>query len=86
MIKYESKIREIIANTIKLTVPIEEISINTDFRNVGMDSLAYINLVSLIEDNFQIEFPMEKLIMAESSTIQKLSDIIIMCTDTHYID
>ena len=60
-------------------VPIHEVDIDTDFRMLGMDSLAFINLVTKIEDKFEIIFPDEKLIMEEASTIQKLSAIIIEC-------
>ncbi|MCM3038994.1 acyl carrier protein [Paenibacillus motobuensis] len=79
MIKYETELREMIVALVPLTVPIREVDIDTDFRMLGMDSLAFINLVTKIEDKFEIIFPDEKLIMEEASTIQKLSAIIVEC-------
>ncbi|GAA0383155.1 acyl carrier protein [Paenibacillus motobuensis] len=79
MTKYETELREMIVALVPLTVPIHEVDIDTDFRMLGMDSLAFINLVTKIEDKFEIIFPDEKLIMEEASTIQKLSAIIIEC-------
>jgi acyl carrier protein len=79
MMKFENEIRDIVANIITLTMPINDVKIDTDFRNIGMDSLSFINLIGKIEDVFGIEFPDEKLIMEESSTIEKLCNIVDSC-------
>ncbi|MBP2245837.1 acyl carrier protein [Paenibacillus xylanexedens] len=79
MENYEEKLREIIGSVVPLTISISEVDLDTDFRMIGMDSLAFINLVTRIEDSFEIIFPDEKLIIEEASTIQKLLVIIQEC-------
>lgn len=74
--KYENEIREIIAKVIHLTVPEDEIKLDTNFQGVGMDSMSFIALVCDIEDYFCFEFPMEKLIIENASTLRQLINIV----------
>jgi len=66
----EKKVREIILQNIEVFN--EELTEETDLRSVGMDSICFIEIISEIEDFFEIEFPMEKLIIQNSSTIEKI--------------
>jgi len=74
--KYQDEVTEIIKTTINLTEPIENISINTNLQSVGMDSISFIKIVVEIENNFDIEFPDEKLLITQAGTIKDLCEII----------
>ena len=72
----ENKIREIIAANVKTTEPIDTYDANKYLQNIGMDSLAFIRVVIAIEDVFDMEFPSDKLIVAESGTISQLCKVV----------
>lgn len=74
---YENEITNIIKNTINLTTPIEDIGIDENFENMGMDSVSFIRIVVEIEDQFGIEFPEEKLLLSQAGTIRSLSEIVM---------
>ncbi|MCI8472291.1 MAG: acyl carrier protein [Clostridiales bacterium] len=76
MLKYENKIREIIASNLKKNVSINDINVNDDLRNIGMDSISFITIVLAIEDEFGIEFPNDKLLISDAGTIALLNNII----------
>ena len=58
---------------------IKDVLQDTDLRDFGLDSLFFIDLVGKLEDHFCIEFPIEKMILSELTTINKLSDTIKKC-------
>lgn len=74
--KYENEIREIIAKTMHLTVPNDQISLDTNFKEAGMDSVAFVALVTEIEDYFDFEFSIENLVIENASTIRKINKIV----------
>lgn len=63
---------ELVKKTMILTVDESEISENTELVEIGMDSISFITLIAEIEDYYEIEFPEDKLIIENSSTIAKL--------------
>lgn len=69
--KFDS-ILKLVKKTIILTVDESEINEHTELTEIGMDSIAFISLISEIEDFYEIEFPEDKLIISNSSTIAKL--------------
>lgn len=71
----EEMIRKIIMETIKINSPVEIFS-DTNLVEIGMDSISFISLVTEIEDQFNIEFPIDKLIIANASTISQLVQIV----------
>jgi len=75
--KYQDEIIKIIQNVIKLTEPIEDIKIDTNLRDVGIDSITFVVIVVEIEKYFNIEFPDEKLVITQAGTIKKLCKIIM---------
>ena len=56
-----------------------EISIHTPFRQVGIDSLAIIELVLFIERRFKVTIPEDELIPVNLSSVESLAD----CTIRH---
>lgn len=72
MIMYEKKIREIIASNLKTTVSVKNYDADGDLRYIGMNSITFISIIVDIEDEFNIEFPEDKLLISEASTISLL--------------
>ncbi|OZV12998.1 hypothetical protein CIW83_05480 [Tissierella sp. P1] len=73
----ENKLRKIIDENIELTVPIEEIKLDDNLLNVGMDSLNTIRVIINIEEQFNLEFSDDDLIVDNFRTIRKLMDYLI---------
>lgn len=71
--KFET-VMELVKKTIVLTVDESEINKNTELVEIGMDSISFITLIAEIEDYYEVEFPEDKLIIENSSTIAKLID------------
>lgn len=63
---------EKIEKIIKLTIPIEELKLDINLPELGMDSISFITLISELEDYYEVEFPEDKLIIENSSTIAQL--------------
>lgn len=80
--KYEKEIREIISDTIDLTIPIDEIDSCTKLREVGMDSIAFVELIIAIEDRLGIEVPNEALSMEDNDTIHSLCYLVNSLKET----
>lgn len=72
----ELKVREILKNNAELTVSVEEIDINTNLEEYGMNSLLFIKAIVAIEREFKIEFDDEKLDIRKLSTIKSVVDYI----------
>ena len=45
--------------------------------DLGVDSLAFVQIIVLIEEKLQVEFPDECLLISESDTINKIASIVI---------
>jgi acyl carrier protein len=70
--EFENAIRIILTKTANLTEHIEEIDLDTDLKDVGVDSLVFIRVVVEIENHFSIDFPDDKLFIAATGTIRTL--------------
>lgn len=68
----ETLVREIIKETVELTVPVEEIGNEDDLMNLGMDSINSIKVVVAIEEKFGFEFYDEDLNIENFKNIRKL--------------
>jgi acyl carrier protein len=75
--KYKDEIAKIIQDTIKLTIPMENLEIDTRLENVGLDSITFIRIVVQIEDCFDMEFPDDKLLLTQAGTIKDLCEIVM---------
>ena len=65
MMKYEKRIREIIAANLKTKIDIDDYDANGDLRNIGMNSILFVSIVVAIENEFGINFPDDKLLKLE---------------------
>lgn len=63
-----SKVQDIVT----LTVDDKDIRGDTNLVEIGMDSIAFITLIGELEDCFGVEFPEDKLVIENSSTISKI--------------
>lgn len=57
----------------------EEISfenIDKNLTDMGIDSIAFIQIIVALEEEFECEFPDSKLLMSELNTIQKITDVL----------
>jgi len=52
----ETKVREIIKENAELIVPIEEIGLDDDITNIGINSISFIKVVVAAETEFEFEF------------------------------
>lgn len=76
MLKYEAEIRGIIDSVLDRDEPNNSIDCNTDLRDIGMDSLSLVEIIIEIEELFNIEIPIDELIISESGTIASLCRIV----------
>ena len=79
--KYQNEITEIIKISINLTEPIENVNVDTNLQNVGMNSITFAKVVVEIEKKFDIEFPYRKLMITQSGTIKDLCEIVMEVKD-----
>lgn len=68
MLRYEKKIREIIASHLNVT-SIDSFDSNGDLRSIGMDSISFVSIVVAIENEFGIEFPEYIFTISEINSI-----------------
>lgn len=68
----ESKVRNILAESITLNMPIDEIGLEVDLSEVGLDSASSIKVVVGIEAEFAFQFEDEDLISDNFKTIKSL--------------
>lgn len=73
MTEIEMKIREIMAQNLELTVPIESVDSDELITNIGINSISFIKLVVFIESEFGIEFEDQYLDYKMISTLSKMA-------------
>ena len=72
----EAIIRALILEQIGTDIGKDTLLPDTDIRSIGIDSISFIKLIVAIEDFFGIEYPDDKLLLDESDTILKITDIV----------
>lgn len=55
---------------------IEENMFSVKLGEIGMDSLAFIRIVVMLEEEFNIEIPDSKLIISEMDTVGKMYNVV----------
>lgn len=55
---------------------ITEKMLDEDLSEKGMDSIAFINIIVSLEEEFECELPDEKLILSEMNTVNKIMDVL----------
>lgn len=51
-------------------------NINDNLSELGMDSIAFIQMVVAIEEEFECEIPDSKLLLSEMNTVNKMMDVL----------
>jgi len=72
----KTKIREILNKSIDLAVSIDIINDNDRLVDFGMDSMGFIRVITCIEEEFQIEFEVETMLVSNFETINHFFDYI----------
>ena len=72
----QSQIREILAENGRLAVPIEAVDEHADLFAAGLDSLAIVNVLMRLEEEFEIELPDEMLQRKSFSSIATINSVV----------
>lgn len=77
------KIGTIIASIVE-KIDINKLDYDDDLQQMGMDSIAFIRVIVTLEDEFQIEFPDDYLLIENMNTLNKIIDNVMMlrCEDS----
>ena len=79
--KMQDKIRDILAETGRLAVSVESLDDEADLFAAGLDSLAIVNVLMSIEEQFDIELPDEMLSRRSFSSIATISRVVADLTE-----
>jgi acyl carrier protein len=77
---HDKKIREILSTHGRLSVNVDNLSINDDLYQAGLTSLTTVNIMLAIEDAFDIEFPDSKLNRKTFDSIDSLLETVAELT------
>lgn len=69
------KILDIINSNIE-NVNLQFNQADEDLVDMGMDSIKFISIIVALEDNFEIEYPDDFLLIAQSNTVNKLASVV----------
>lgn len=75
------QIRQILAESGRLAVPVENLAEDADLFAAGLDSLAIVNVLMSIEEQFEIELPDELLSRRSFSTIATITRVVSDLTE-----
>lgn len=81
MVTMQDEIREILAQSGRLAVPVENLEDEADLFAAGLDSLAIVNVLMSIEERFDIELPDELLSRRSFSSISTLKRVVTDLTE-----
>jgi len=81
MATMQDEIREILAQSGRLAVPVESLEDEADLFAAGLDSLAIVNVLMSIEERFDIELPDELLSRRSFSSISTLKRVVSDLTE-----
>jgi acyl carrier protein len=70
----EARIIQLVNSTIETELNNE--NMEDDLVQSGMDSIKFISIVVALEEAFEIEYPDESLLIAQSNTLRKLVGIV----------
>lgn len=73
---YNEKIRSILGDHSRLDVDFGAIDKGADLYDLGLSSLTTVNIMLAIEDEFDIEFPDNRLARQTFSSVESLSDVV----------
>ncbi len=73
---YVEKVREIIAQHGRLSVPVSELADDADLYNAGLTSLSTVSLMLALEDQFNIEIPDNRLSRKTFESIAAIAEVV----------
>jgi acyl carrier protein len=76
----QTQIRDILAENGRLAVPVGTLDENADLFAAGLDSLAIVNVLMRIEEEFDIELPDEMLQRKSFSSIATIDSVVTSLT------
>lgn len=65
-----------IVNTNIKNIDLTAENLDSDFSEFGMDSIAFIQMVVALEEEFECEIPDSKLLLSEMNTVNKILDVL----------
>jgi len=77
----QQQIREILAENGRLAVPINTLDDESDLFSAGLDSLAIVNVLMRLEEEFDIELPDEMLQRKSFSSIASIDSVVSRLTE-----
>lgn len=72
----QSQIREILAESGRLAVPVDALDEHADLFAAGLDSLAIVNVLMRLEEEFDIELPDDMLQRKSFSSIAMIDSVV----------
>ncbi|HUB11145.1 MAG TPA: acyl carrier protein [Acetobacteraceae bacterium] len=72
----QSQIREILAESGRLAVPVDALDEHADLFAAGLDSLAIVNVLMRLEEQFEIELPDEMLQRRSFASIATIDAVV----------
>lgn len=78
MNQIEKKIADIIRGALP-KINMDNITGDTEFEELGIESIDFIAIVIALEENFDIEITDELLIMQNMNTVKKIENILKLC-------
>lgn len=75
------QIRQILAENGRLAVPVDKLGDDADLFAAGLDSLAIVNVLMSIEEQFEIELPDELLSRRSFSSIATIARVVSDLTE-----
>jgi acyl carrier protein len=76
MATMQDEIREILAQSGRLAIPVDNLADESDLFAAGLDSLAIVNVLMSIEERFDVELPDEMLSRRSFSSIATLKRVV----------
>lgn len=72
----KGKVTEIVEANIAGTGLETSVLPTSEFEKMGIDSLMFIRIIVNLEEEFNIEFPDELLLLSEMNTVERICEII----------
>ncbi|RLY91588.1 acyl carrier protein [Kocuria tytonicola] len=72
----ETTVRSVLADQGKLSDDAHSIAVDADLYRAGMTSHASVNVMLGLEDEFDIEFPEERLTKATFTSVQSITEAV----------
>lgn len=80
----QHQIREILAQNGRLAVPVDNLDDNADLFSAGLDSLAIVNVLMCLEEQFDIELPDDMLQRKSFSSIATIDSVVTRLTEREH--